>query len=363
MDQKILSLQMEVSGCVGACAHCWASGHPYPPMMLGHIERILSEAAGFAQSEGMKFEPYPMHDVLTHPDALKIMQLFDAHCHPLFEPVTTSGPVLGQRTDWEEILSGLKQLGATDFWFTFHGLNDIHDRAVNHRGAFAETVTAIQRGKSAGFGCGGNVYVTTANLHQVSQMIEFCHSVGLDGFSIEVACYHLSPRLRIYEAIRPKLDQLIPYADLIAKESGFWKEAWRNLDKCTEAHYVNQALTRQESEDVRWSYFDRNRINLVCRNNMDLHTGYAGLYGPFHGNLGSDDVRLIFEKAVKAGAWPQEKLVFPDDQIPAVSELASRWGNPKGQKIHMTAASMRLRWLDQALAREGGRRKQIPTRH
>lgn len=352
-DQKTLLLHMEVSGCVGGCMHCWAQGHPYSPMELNDIQRILEYAARLCQSEGMRFTPYPMHEVLMHKDALRIMQLVDAYCPVSFEPLTTSGPALALRTDWEEILGGAKQLGTTTLWFAFHGLGDIHDQAVNREGAFAETVTAIEWGKSAGLRCGTNVFVTTANMHQVPQLIEFFHSVEMDELCFEVASYSPNPRGRSYETLRPELAQLMPHADLIAKESGFHKETWRNLDKCTEAYYVNQALMGQESGDVIWSYFDRNRISLVCRNNLDLHTGYAGLYGPFHGNLGRDDMRMTFENALKVGPLTGEELCYPGDQLPPVAELAGRWGNPKGQKVYMNAAESRARWLDLALAREG----------
>lgn len=344
-DQRTLGLSVEVSGCAGKCIHCWAQGRPYPQIKLGDIERILEEGARFCQSQGLKFSPYPMHEVLMHTDALRVLQLFDTYCHPI-DPITTPGPALALREDWEELLSGAKDLGTTALWFAFHGLDEIQDRAIGRKGAFAEAITAIERGKSAGFRCGANVFITTDNLHQIPQMMGLFSSVGLDSLSIEPAGYRPHPRGREYYSLRPELAQLIPYAGMFAEESSWHKEAWRDLDKCTEAYYVDQALSNQGSEEVKWSYFNPNATELVCRNNLDLHTGYAGTYGPLHGNLGRDDMQATFGKALKAGPLRFERLYFPEGDIPPVPELARRWGDPKGQRVYMSAVDVRLRWLD-----------------
>lgn len=356
-NQRTLALQIEVSGCACTCAHCGAQGHPYPAMPLKEIERVMKAADRFCRAEGIVFDHEfsgAMHELLTHPDALRVMQFFNEY-NPArirtFEPFTTPGPLLAIRPDWEEILNGAKELGTEVMWFALHGIGKVHDRLVKHEGAFAKTVTAIDHAKSVGLYCGGNVYFTTENLHQIPQIIEFCKS-NLDGpVWYGVAHYVPTPRLRAYEKYRPTLAQLAPYAARI-EETATWKHIWGDLQKCTEASYVRQALDPEHTERVEWTRNDPNRISLICRNNLDLHTGVAseGAYGPCHGNLGSGNMQETFRKAARLGPLSFEQLYFPGKQIPPVSELAARSGDPQGQKIYYSPDAMFLRWLDVALA-------------
>jgi len=207
INQRTLALWIEVSGCAGACAHCWAQGHPYPAMPLKDIEHVLKAVACFCKAEGIVFEQYypnPYHEILMHPDALKVMQLINEYNPRFFEPLTTPGPLLAIRPDWEEILNGAKELGTKTIWFALHGIGEVHDRAVKHEDAFAKTVIAIDRAKSVGLGCGANVFFNTKNLHQILQIIEFCKS-KFGPVSYEVAGYNPHSRLRAYEDFRPTL--------------------------------------------------------------------------------------------------------------------------------------------------------------
>ena len=356
-NPRTLALQIEVSGCACTCAHCGAQGHPYPAMPLKDIERVLKAADCFCRAEGIKFEqhsPFPVHEILTHPDALKVMQLFNeynpAHIRT-FEPLTTPGPLLAIRHDWEEILNGAKELGTEVMWFALHGIGEVHDRLVKQKDAFAKIVIAIDRAKSVGLYCGGNVFFSTENLHQIPQIIEFCQSKLDAPVSYEVATYCPTPRLRAYEDFRPTLAQLAPYAARI-DEAATWRRIWVDLEKYTEASFVRQALNPEQAEKVEWTRNNPNRISLICRNNLDLHTGDASIsaYGPCHGNLGRGNMQETFRKAARLGPLSFEQLYFPGKHIPPVSELAAKWGDPQGQKIYSDPTPMFLRWLDVALA-------------
>jgi hypothetical protein len=356
-NRRTLALQIEVSGCACTCAHCGAQGHPYPAMPLKDIERVLKAADRFCKAEGIAFDrelSSAYHEILTHPDALKVMQLFNeynpAHIRT-FEPLTTPGPLLAILPDWEEILNGAKELGTEVMWFALHGIGEVHDRLVKQKDAFAKIVIAIDRAKSVGLYCGGNVFFSTENLHQIPQIIEFCQSKLDAPVSYEVATYCPTPRLRAYEDFRPTLAQLAPYAARI-DEAATWRRIWVDLEKYTEASYVRQALNPAQAEKVEWTRNNPNRISLICRNNLDLHTGDASIsaYGPCHGNLGRGNMQETFRKAARLGPLPFEQLYFPGKHIPPVSELAAKWGDPQGQKIYSHPNPMFLRWLDVALA-------------
>ncbi len=60
---------------------------------------------------------------------------------------------------------------------------------------------------------------------------------------------------------------------------------------------------------------------------------------------------------------PDDAIWFALDPLPGVRELAERYGNPTGERVHFGAHSIRYRWLDLALraARQDPQRPMMPT--
>lgn len=347
-DRKTFHINVEVSGCLSACMHCWAQGHPYPPTKLDDIEWVLEEGARFCQAEGLRFMPFPMHEVLTHPDALKLIRLFSSYAdQQMFDPLVTPGPIPARREDWEEILNGVRDLGTTTLWLSFHGMNDVHDRIANCEGAFADTITTIERAKSVGLSCGTNLFVSSANAHEIPDILQFFRSVGIGGISAEVVNYCAHPRGRAYEALRPELDQLLPQAESLAGATRSYKDFWSNIEQHTEAYYINEALTKRES-DLAWPKTDRSFISAFCRTSMDVYSGKGPSNGVCHGNLRSGDAQATFARAVDA--WPQTwvEVLCPGVHIPSPLHLARQWGNPQGRKVYMDEWNLYERLLDVA---------------
>jgi sulfatase maturation enzyme AslB (radical SAM superfamily) len=344
-----LSLTLEVAGCRHACSFCWADGHYYPPMDIADVDRILAGTAAFCASEGLAFEPYPMHEVLAHPEALRIIELCRQYAESAFHPLPTPGLALAARDDREELLAGIKALGITVLWFTLHGLGDVHDRVVHARDAFSATTNAVRLGKAMGFKCGVNILVTKQNVHQLADLVGFARDIGLDEIGFEISHYTPIPRLRKYEAIRPELEDLEEHSAFLNKHSRFWKEKWLNIADFTEAHYVNEVLENPGEGKTCWSVFDPACIGLVCRSNLELHAGKSGCYGRSYGRLDDGHEFAVLRSAQNDGACPEEFIYFDRREIPDLRELAGKWGNPTGQRIYFTGMSMRHRWLDSAL--------------
>ena len=348
---KTLSLTIEVSGCPTTCMHCWANGGAYPSMPLADIEWVLEQSRGFCENYGLKFVSYPLHEMLAHFSAAQILPLFAALHNDAFEPIATTGIPLAMREDWQELLTAIKNVGTTTLWFTFHGIGSVHDRAVNRKGAYEETCLALSRAKMAGLRCGCNVFVTKENLKQFRMMVQKLQELGLDEMGWEVARYHPTLRRRLGENSRPELACFSPYADEIADLSVFWKDKWRNIADYTEGAYVLRAINGEESERLPWQFpVSEERIPVVCRSNLDVYSGAAGNYESYHGNLRQDGVEQVLEKALKRGPVSDDDIYFTAITLPAVHQLAEEVGVKDGTKVYFSAAEMRLRWLDIALA-------------
>jgi hypothetical protein len=344
-------LQVEVVGCSTICRHCWAQGVSYPVMPLDDVAWVLEQAHRFCDEHGLGFGAYPMHELAAHPQAAEILRLFAGHIGAAeFEPLATTGVPLANRADWPQLLAATARLGTTTVWVAFHGLGAIHDRQVNRAGAYAETTLAIQRVHAAGLRAGCNVFLTKANLHQAERLLGALQRLEVEGMWWGPASYYPTPRGRRNEPLRPGLSDLRPLAARIPHVSQFDHDIWKNLAAHTEAAWVRRALTGDWPEPPPSG---GRVLELVCRPNLDLHRGDAGLYRERHGNLRHDGGQIVLARALAAGGHPTDALWFSLDPLPGLAELASRHGDPHGQGMHFTAMSVRYLWLDRAQRASG----------
>ena len=345
----MVCLYMEVAGCPTVCRHCWAQGTGYQMMTLADIEWVLAEAHRFCDEHDMAFDAYPMHEVAAHPDAATLFGLFNSHSGTarngtMFEPLTTTGVPLAVRDDWQSVLRAAAATGTLNIWAAFHGVGEVHDRQVNRRGAFAETCRAVERTRAAGLSVGCNVFLTTASLPQLGELAATLSRLGVRAMSVETAGFLPTPRSRRNEPLRPTLADLLPAAARIA-ELTVLPDRWASLETRTEAAYVRQALAGDWPEIQ-----DRapGELALVCRPNLDVYSGLAGLYRTRHGNLRADGVAAVLSRALALGRQADDELWFGSGPLPAPDELAARYGDADGLGVHLYPESVRYLWLDRA---------------
>jgi hypothetical protein len=359
-----LDLQVEVVGCPTVCRHCWAQGIPYPAMPVDDLAWVLEQIHRFCDDHGLGFGAYPMHEVAAHPQAAEVLRLFAGHVGAAeFEPLSTTGVPLAVREDWQELLAAAASLGTTTVWVAFHGLGVAHDRQVNRPGAFAETCLAVQRVHAAGLRAGANVFVTTANAGQAERLLETLQRLGVEEMAWEPATYYPTPRGRRTERLRPQPQELLPLADRICQLSPFHGDAWANLEAHTEAAWVARALAGDWPSQLAElePHVGGQGLPLVCRPDLELHTGVAGMYRERYGNLRSDGAQAVLGRALEQGGRSIDAVWFGPDRLPAVGELAARHGDRTGWGVHFTEASVRYLWLDRA--RRAGRAAASSRRH
>lgn len=346
MNQQLPDLHMhvEVMGCPTICQHCWAVGRPYQAMPLEEISWVLREVRRFCDANNLTVDGYPMHEVAAHPQAAQIMTLFHDLWGVVEEPVPTTGVPLSTRPDSREFLEILHSLGTSTLWFAFHGADEIHDRAVLREGTYRESLHAVKFAREAGMKAGCNLFLTKENIYQFDQIITDLQSVGVQEIIPEIYSFVPNARGRYSESLRPEwqdVEPLVKKLDTIP-ETAFWRRFWYELpDKHIESWYVRQALEGTWlAELTHWL------IYLVCRPNLDVYRGLAGLYTQCYGNLRDDDADTVLSRAVADGPASQDELWFAPEQLLPVQELAARFGNPHSQRIHKHAVSIRHWWLE-----------------
>jgi hypothetical protein len=346
-----VELLVEVVGCPTVCRHCWAQGIAYPAMPLGDVAWVLEQAHRFCDEHRLGFGAYPMHEVAAHPQAAEILRLFADHVGAVeFEPLATTGVPLAVRGDWRELLAAAAELVTTTVWVAFHGVGVEHDRQVNRPGAFAETCLAIQRVHAAGLRAGCNVFLTKANAPEAERLLDALQRLQVDGMWCGPASYYPTVRGRHNEHLRPELSDLRPLATRIPQVSLFDHDVWADLEAHTEAAWARRALAGDwppQLAEIEPRHGDQG-LKLVCRPNLDLHTGTAGRYRQRHGNLRTDGGQAVLSGALEQGGWSEDAVWFGPDPLPSVGELAAQHGDQTGQRLHFSEASVRYLWLDRA---------------
>jgi hypothetical protein len=145
--------------------------------------------------------------------------------------------------------------------------------------------------------------------------------------------------------VRPAPSDLRPLAARIPQVSLFDHDIWANLEAHTEAAWARRALAGDWPTQTRHV---GEVLELVCRPNLDLHTGVAGWYRQRHGNLRSDEPHAVLAGAFEQGGRSFVALWFGPDPLPSVGELAARHGDHGGQGVHFSTDSVHYLWLDRA---------------
>ena len=340
---------VEVSGCPTTCMHCWALGRSYRAMLIEDAAFFLDELSGFCAERGLDYTTYPMHEVTAHPAAPDMIRLFAPHLGQGYDPILTPGTPLASRPDWQEIVAAARQCGAHALWVAFHGYGAEHDRQLNRPGAFKETCLAVRRARECGLGASANVFLTKPGLGDFDRLLPVLLDLGLGQMAFTVAGYTPTARGRRYQALRPELGDLLPIAQRVLNQTPHDREAWSSLREAwSSLKAYTEAAWVQRARDGSWPEIterDSPTYRLVCRPNLDLHTGTTGIYRHRHGNMRRDGARTVLERALADGPTSQEQLYFPGP-APPISELATLAGAAGSTAIHFDAASVRDLWLD-----------------
>jgi hypothetical protein len=129
---------------------------------------------------------------------------------------------------------------------------------------------------------------------------------------------------------------------------------WGSLEAQTEAAYVRQALAGDCPVTPERG---GGELALVCRPDLGVYSGVAGLYRTRHGNLRVGGVAAVLHRALANGLRADDALWFADlDPLPGPAELAARYGDATGLGVHPGPESVRYLWLDRARRRARGHR-------
>lgn len=357
---KNVFLQINSSGCLTKCQHCWAQSKPFEHMALSDVVEILSKMKEYlAGRPEFDLMPFPMFEELAHPETVAQMKLFRKY-GMTNEAMATSGIALAVRPDWKEILDSIKELEIPCVVLSFHGLGATHDRAVSRKGAFEELKLALERIRSAGIDIQFNVFITKDNIDEIPKLINevIVPDNAHEWIVICFARYNATSRGRKYEQIRADYADVEKISSTLAIYCGDGETApdekkfLSEIKAYTEAELVKQALSLSYEERKKYKPGFMNGIWLVADQNFDLYTGKGNYLSAHHGNIKKDDFSDIMDKALSDDPFGTLQSCFSKDISDIdITVLAEKYGDPEGQKVYLDGLNeIKNRWIDQAFA-------------
>ncbi|HQO08619.1 MAG TPA: hypothetical protein PLK90_09200 [Clostridiales bacterium] len=357
---KNIFLQINSSGCLTSCEHCWAQGKPFKNMPLIDLEEILFKMKEYLSDKPeYALDPFPMFEELAHPETGTQMKLFMKYGMMPYD-MPTSGIALAVRPDWKDVLDCIKELEYKFMVLSFHGIGAVHDKAVNRKGAFEDLKLALERIRSAGIDLSFNVFITKESINEIPELIKNVIAPDIDheNIMISFARYNATSRGRRYEKIRTEYSDVEKISSTLA-EYCVDGETIPDADSFlsgiranTEAELVKLALSLSNEERKNYKPRFMDDIWLVADQNFDLYTGKGNFLTIHHGNIKKDNFSNLMKKALSDNPFSALHSCFSKDISDIdISELAEKYGNPKGQKIYQGGLDeIKAYWIDQAFA-------------
>ena len=358
---KQIYLAINAAGCYTACVHCWANGGRYKNMPFSEIKFVVNSFKDYFENNEYKVGFGIMHELLAHPEAIQIKQFQNEQeknmPNPLFahNRIPTSGIPIAVREDYKELLDGLLKNNVENLHMVLHGFGETHDKAVVNKDAFVKLKIATERAKKAGLKCTFSVLLTKSNITELKEIKNFLFSLGVDkatgrttGNSL-VARYNSGKRAHKYDEIRIEYSDIISHYEEI-KEL-YEENLYNNLENYTESALYQKAL---EGKEIIPDYdigISGDTIHVLCDKDYNIFSGHSLIVGKYYGNL-KNEADKIFEKLKgdiindSMGYEVIPSLIYPNEIIPPVKELAEKYGDKSGQKIY--TRGIYYKWLDNA---------------
>jgi MoaA/NifB/PqqE/SkfB family radical SAM enzyme len=345
---NLISLDPITSGCPNRCQHCQdAGGPPFGALMsLGDVRWVVEE---FSRASAATFgAPLPVRawpdglEPTAHPDFLRL----HAYCRSTFTRewreestyLSSNGYGIARAPDYPAPFAQLRADGLTGVGWAFHGLEKEHDWFTQRPGAFRELVTAIRRSLECGMQFMAWISLnnrTVASLPALVDTIEGLIRGQEDAkLVVQVAGCFPNDRLRAFEALRPRAEEVAPQAELLARY-GFEAE--------TEAACA-EGLARAESHEPLLEVpevagagpEERTLGRLRVSPDFTVTGMFMTRPASAHGNLKRDGIARVWQSILMA--------VVPE--VPTPRELARDHGDRNSTRLHPSTGSVYTKLCD-----------------
>jgi len=218
-----------------------------------------------------------------------------------------------------------------------------HDWFVGREGAFSDIEISAQRAFDSEMGVNFIVFLNNRNVSSLAAIYDRLKAVGRGQARIdtEIPAFYMNDRLQEFESIRPTK------ADMLSSVEAM--EARPIVQGDSEATYTSGLREADPSSNEAAPLeggkgFDRPAGILRISASFDVTETDISRQPMFHGNLRSDGIEKVWESMLETEVPP----------VPALTELADRYGDFESDKLHPASCSVHelLRdryWRDKAM--------------
>ena len=363
-----VTFDIRVSGCASKCWHCYVDGGPGSFMILDELKEVLvylKELSKIALDKSVRLDPYLDLEPLLHPDCLEIFRLAYRLDSEFFGPcIPTSGVPIATRTDWEDVLKVLTDVGIRELQLTLHGPRELHDRATNLQGAFDLHRKTVDRIKEKGFRTRLNLIVSKPLLKCFEETLRFIELHDYYYRRALIPSYAPCPRLREFESQRPELpevqpmlDELIQLCDDKEQDTVHWQQA----EQSTERYMFDDLYKRPEKYSSFRSIVDNlpNWRFVTVVPGLEVYYGNGNLYSERIANLREMTPEALFKEIEKRDPNYALGGYFDIDELPSPMEIAKVSADPHSERIYHHTEDVFVKWLDVYCSSTNRRSKRV----
>jgi len=279
-------------------------------------------------------DPYLDLEPVSHPDIVRIIQLFESEgIFPFNNFIPTTGVALAQRSDYHEVLDACKEAGIKGFEFTIHGNERFHNEAVNNERALRLQLESLDRVKQHGFLAQSNVIVSKKLIEHFQEVCLFLAENAFDTFRLTVPSFAPIERLRQFQAHRADLHDVVEVIDhelfQICTNSSFWTRYRNYMEKALLEEIASFGSTWEEIIDQfpQWVF-------ITIAPGLDVYYGNGNIFHSKIGNIRETDFDEIIEAIMELESNYCINGYYNVHLLPPVKEIIQSYGQRYSEMIY-----------------------------
>jgi MoaA/NifB/PqqE/SkfB family radical SAM enzyme len=328
MDQvkyDTILLGPQISSCGQSCKHCWVTNNLENHKPFEEVKEVIDGMAKTLEEPAITDLAllYFLDEITLYPQLTEMLSYCRERNVLPQQVLVSNGSGIAIRSNWVEILSGLKECGVIAFLITLFGEEEYHDWFTGIEGSFRRTMKAVERLKTNGLKVSWNMFLTNENVDQIVSVAR-----RLEG-RIGIFTPTVSNRWREWSDIHADIDVFSRIPEDIQK---YVLGEYRS-----EAEWIKLILKHDPDTLERSSYKEARKRRYKSLTELDGILLRGDVYPSYEvGSMKADSLREIFlSEKTPPGYVPMNEM--------NLLLMAQRYGDPDCTTAY-TLDTLKSKW-------------------
>lgn len=342
------TFEILAAGCNTRCGHCYVSGGPSKSMPYESYLYCLKKLKPVLDRVPGGISVTPGNEPFNHPEICGIMRE-TRRLMPEYYPgedfsVPTTGIALLARSDREEILRILGEMGCRHMLFSLHGGAEHHNRMVANEKGFSCIGKAADYLHEHGFEPRFNLILSKYLIEDWDQVLEFLDRHHCGRAFLTIPLYLPVERLRGFQPFRAEYgdcEKLRGRLDAFGiSEAAFFRKVEENHERAIARRAaMGWDYEAAERSKPQWAFFH-------ITQDLSFFYGNAGMHTKYLGNLRTMSDEELCRAILEQGPNYDYSAYYQVRTLPPVREVLSNLEPLKTDYVYPDPEGCLYRWFD-----------------